>query len=885
MVSTGGLKFRKVDLHVHAKGCVPGDIVKAAIGKGLSAIAITDHQTGDYVDAVKKSAKGTGLVVFPGVEIMANGGKKGLHVLALFYIDKDTNHVNNFLTRIDIYEKDGKTPVATEKGVGKIADELEEFDPTAILSFAHCQSSKGVTGDVAGEVRNLIFDKERKCLLGAETSESNFANENLKEKRARVVDCFDGKDPNYGNKKLGVYISSDAKSPDEIGTSFTYFKVDDDITIEDIRQALIDRDTRIRQFFEYKEQIYPRIDTLTIEGGFLADQKFCFHEGLNSILGSKGCGKSLVVEFLRFALNRQPDDVDLRADHDLKLEKCLKLHGEVKVKFTDSSGKSYLVTRIYNPAEGNPLEIIDLSDDIKKDFQIEQVFPVLFLSQNEVVKIAQDNGGASQRSFIDRFFDFYKYQGKIEALNKDLSVIDGRVADVLRSRLIVLDLKRKIASCNEEVTKLGRQIKNSVFEKYSKKESVGQGITGQLNFLKSLKGSLSNTKGEYGDLLPTTADEEKKIFDPAVKRAMECSEKIVESIGSGIDGFLSELDKALEEVNKEYSDWRSSFEPIKKEYDETVAKEGATQMELDQQRKRLLLRLSALEGDLVKHNGKAGQARRIFDKRKGIVEKLDSTYKDYFEERQKRCTYFTERSSDSLNVSIREREDTSAFLEQLTKLKRGSWLKDEDIEKIVDNISPQDFVINILRYEWGERGKIVPLKYISSKTGIEVKNVEKLLHYMLDSYSYIDILALSYDTFPNDVPSIKYKVGADFKDLDELSVGQKATALLIIALSDSKFPVVVDQPEDSLDLVGIWHDVCVKLRETKDNRQFILTTHNSSVAVASDTDKFTILEATATNGKVLCSGAMNNDTLKKNVIDYLEGGKTTYHKKRKKYNL
>ena len=118
-----------------------------------------------------------------------------------------------------------------------------------------------------------------------------------------------------------------------------------------------------------------------------------------------------------------------------------------------------------------------------------------------------------------------------------------------------------------------------------------------------------------------------------------------------------------------------------------------------------------------------------------------------------------------------------------------------------------------------------------------------------------------------------------------MSVGQKAIALLIIALSDGTFPIVIDQPEDSLDLRSIWDDVCCKLRGAKDQRQFIFTTHNSSVAVASDSDKFTVLRADANHGAIMYSGSINRKEIKKEVIDYLEGGADTYRQKKQKYNI
>jgi hypothetical protein len=76
-----------------------------------------------------------------------------------------------------------------------------------------------------------------------------------------------------------------------------------------------------------------------------------------------------------------------------------------------------------------------------------------------------------------------------------------------------------------------------------------------------------------------------------------------------------------------------------------------------------------------------------------------------------------------------------------------------------------------------------------------------------------------------------------------------------------------------------------KIRGGKDQRQFIFTTHNSSLAVASDTDKYLVVEGTAHSGKVILTGVIDEEGMKNEIIDYLEGGKPTYDKKAQKYNL
>jgi predicted metal-dependent phosphoesterase TrpH len=72
-----GLRFCNVDLHIHTPasrcfaepGITPDVIVRHAIAAGMHGIAITDHNTADWVDGVKAAAVDSGLTVFPGVEI------------------------------------------------------------------------------------------------------------------------------------------------------------------------------------------------------------------------------------------------------------------------------------------------------------------------------------------------------------------------------------------------------------------------------------------------------------------------------------------------------------------------------------------------------------------------------------------------------------------------------------------------------------------------------------------------------------------------------------------------------------------------------------------------------------------------------------------------
>jgi len=130
-----GLRFRKFDLQVHtpASKCfsgaqvTPEQIVGEAIKKGLAGIAITDHNTGEWVDKIKKAAQQQPLVVFPGVEIHVPSGQRGIHVLAILDVDKTTKHVTELCGALRIKEVNGE--LISELGLTDVIDTVSKSDP------------------------------------------------------------------------------------------------------------------------------------------------------------------------------------------------------------------------------------------------------------------------------------------------------------------------------------------------------------------------------------------------------------------------------------------------------------------------------------------------------------------------------------------------------------------------------------------------------------------------------------------------------------------------------------------------------------------------------------------------------------------------------------
>ena len=130
-----------------------------------------------------------------------------------------------------------------------------------------------------------------------------------------------------------------------------------------------------------------------------------------------------------------------------------------------------------------------------------------------------------------------------------------------------------------------------------------------------------------------------------------------------------------------------------------------------------------------------------------------------------------------------------------------------------------------------------------------------------------------------------------WKKLNELSTGQKATAILLLLLLESDAPLIVDQPEDDLDNRFITEGVVPKMREEKRRRQFIFSTHNANIPVLGDAELIAGLDASgeAEQGQaeipVVHMGSIDAQPVRDLVEEILEGGKEAFELRRLKYGF
>lgn len=92
-----------IDLHTHttfSDGTFsPGELVALALERGLSTLAVTDHDSTEGLPEAFQAAEGTGLEVVPGVEFSTLRDGHGVHVLC-YWPDLDSDEFQGELRRL-----------------------------------------------------------------------------------------------------------------------------------------------------------------------------------------------------------------------------------------------------------------------------------------------------------------------------------------------------------------------------------------------------------------------------------------------------------------------------------------------------------------------------------------------------------------------------------------------------------------------------------------------------------------------------------------------------------------------------------------------------------------------------------------------------------------
>lgn len=324
-----GTKPIRFDLHIHTPGskdfCIPSNytscdaykkILEEVTNSGLEIIAITDHNTFNGFNEIKKiqekEEKYKNLLILCGIEITCFSK----HILAIFNSDFSITKQSEFLKTIGIEtnEEGNEDSLADELTPTNLMKKIYEFGGITILAhidsnhgFIYDKIRKNDTSDITFSGNSLSKIFKSKYLYGLQVARET----NLKKIREILNNySFKRTDRNLGyltfSDSHGVVVDGkySGSSGSQLGLKYSIAKISS-VSFRALKLALLEPELRILKD-ELIPKIYPLIKGIAIKS-ILFDSsgkyvKFKFNDEMNCIIGSRGTGKSTILEILKKTL-------------------------------------------------------------------------------------------------------------------------------------------------------------------------------------------------------------------------------------------------------------------------------------------------------------------------------------------------------------------------------------------------------------------------------------------------------------------------------------------------------------------------------------------------------------------------------------------------------
>lgn len=913
-----GANFRLSDLHIHT----PADksknyemvgekkqlndedwcrqytrrIIEEVYKKKIAVIGITDHNSIDWIDYFNEEVKNISppegqseIIIFPGFEVNTNTGS-GVHIICLFNPRTSKVKLDGYLSTLfeagERFDSRGY-PKLAKKSCNEVIDFIQ--DKGGICIGAHALSSNGILSGYAEQPRMETFTNPKILAVeipGTRSELTGFAK-----------NAIEGRDLNYKrDRKIATINSSDSDSLDKIGSRTTYIKMSS-ITVEGLREAFLDWESRIRLKEEIGKEKYAVIIGAGWEGGgcFLNDQIIHFNKNLNAVIGGKGTGKSTIIETLRYVFDQKPKSPNAERAYQDIIKEVFKSGSTLQViVYSTQLDRHYLIERSY---PGQPVvksideEMIKQGNIIKEkeiiNLPVEKLFTPEIYGQKEIYDISDDK--SFQLKLVDRFLDeaFEQLREEENALLKQLNINKRDLIAIFESLDKIEENNKELLEIREKKQKyidLGIQERLKIQRSYEKEKSLLEKAIKKID-------DLERDFREFFDALDmdVTFLLDKTIEDLPNKGLLKKGQEVLTSFFSFLESKRTEIKDTIAETNNKLTGLKTEWEPLydeqQKEYQEIINTLRKERVPLDPDEFMRLERRENLLKSIVSEKNKYSKTKEELEAgRRKLLNKLNKVRLDQFKKRKEVEKMINEKLKGILKIDVKYAAIRDGFINRLLDYSsRENRIMKEPIKRMVeDNKFNVRFFVDILRK--GEQALIDDLSLTPGTAASLYRAIPRDNYYDIETLNFDAETLIRLYIGPPEVP-ISERIDDLFKETEHLSKGQKCTAILTLVLLKSDRPLIIDQPEDDLDNRFVVDDVMKKLRAEKEKRQFIIATHNANITISADSELILALDADEKHGWEQTSGSIDDQEVKEAVERIIEGGKDVFLLRKEKYGF
>ncbi len=852
-------RFWAIDLHVHTeasldvrqkKGAASAqEIVECALGAGLDAIAITDHNTCAGIAAVVAAAEGTALTVLPGVEISTTEG----HLLSLFEVGTPMVEIEDLLVGLGFTHDDqGRLDLECNYGFLDAASKICAIGGIAIP--AHVDAPKGLLKlSVPGSINRVLVSPD----IAAVEITDQATSVTIETRSAQR------------SEPLGCVQSSDCHVALDIGGRRTWFKAGAP-DLRGLKHALGDPELRIRLEEPDRGGGHPTIKSVAVNGGFLDNVVTLLSPDLNCILGGTGTGKSLTIECIRFALDQQLEESQfphIAEDVAGRLSGALGQSGVVTVELS-VGGNEYRVTRVYDAEDMPPPNVEMLVGDvwIEASDLIEVICPIAAFSQGQVLEISRNPTG--RMTLVDVALDLREFEKQERALVEKLRSNTIDVMSLFPRLMEVANHAEQSGVLEDRVKVLGAVFDQDVVRRQASWE-VEKGALGRVqtalegvvwvdhSFVPRHDGQSWVANLDLGQELGVLVAEAAQRFNAAGEAFGEAKRVALEKLGS-----IS-------------ANWAQRSDVYKAELQQALSELSA-----DQSLPALQQQLARAQSDLVEAQAAREELVAVrqpeFDEclteREGLLDGLRDVRRARREARAVRADQLESRCGGWVKLKISQTPDSFEYQQRLRELAVGARLRQEDLLAI-ELIYPFKLVRNIFRDD------LDPLV----SDDLSLTAIRRFRDNLDAKDLWLEFLNLQSIPLPDRL-GVKFKKSdsQNFVALEKLAHGERCTAILVVLLADGDQPLIVDQPEDAVHAPWMEDYLVERLRNLRGERQYLFVTRSPAIVISADAEQLVTMRAASDQGTIEAAGSLDRFDLNALALHHLEGGAVAVRRRTQK---
>ena len=911
--------------------------IRHCYAKQLEIIAITDHNfVSNAVIPMLYSAIDTlsdkfgyRIVLFPGFEITANVGK-GMHVLALFEPGanlKELEEIDHILTTCGVpmprQQPNGAHNPSREKTFFQIIAEVQKKTQEGRLNGIIICPHPFETG---------IFDNDK---ISEWLQQHEWQNPELLavEVPKPVEQMKPGWQRLFGNKSdcqpdwkrqraMATIMSSDAKAFTEsedkenyIGKRFSWIKMSAP-SIESLRQAFCDPTSRICLAEKPPPVMHTHIQRVSIKGTlFLQDQQIALSPHLNCLIGGRGSGKSMLFESMRLGLRGETKFKDTSEKEHVAARQIDRLRNT----FTQN-------TSIRLNVSHNDVEDIFVVDNRNQPSQVKNrdvtdpptVFrrlDTLIFSQEEITQLADQ-----QKSLLD-FVDTLAGDRLESPRNKAMEIVE-RLQHSRQIKTKLQRLDKDLKTLDQEVVETSRQLAaQATIQKELKKHRTAQEadrfMAGLISNAEDTKNRLSDIAEELGSQPPPLGSSVETFPNSDFCKEIEGSvsvayQELAETIRAAVTAFSKNILKTTS-GHPDWADMKQTIQKAEKDFHtacevKNVSLEDAIKLKETEQQHRI--KKAALHARQAERDHTAGQLPDISNLLKQLTRCWTSETRirrEFMDKIAASATMpRTEADEAIIKIVLYFAEDKKTFMKQWAGLSpRGNtragrlWPYDpkqrDAIEGSIGDALFTAFIKAVRKDHATEKEIIIgnPVQWLETHWDNEDIWPEILIEYKDDidrvrKENPEQWFKLMVTRVPDNADLSLYrsdgtKAGSFQKN--DLSSGQKNTAILSLLFARGTGPVLIDQPEDELDSQFLFKELVPMFRNAKAQRQLIIVTHNANIPVNADAELVYALNAENGRGVCMAEGGLDIPLVTRTVLDIMEGSEDAFRRRQEKYHF